>query len=820
MPVPAVQRFLYRKLRANIEAEQPRVKRALDRFGTALRKIGLPYATGLTRQKATLFAASDSQEISEAKEALRKMDRTRANLALGEYWRREHGLPKFSRKRVRLDRNILLAIAASLGLHAGASEIVCDTFKEELRTTLDPEKPVKPEETGLTGTEMLLAAFKRIDDANLILSNLMKQKAEFSSQLLQYLIQGKTISISAFAAKAVTLETNITLIKNFLAHPFDNKLPELIDEQEMRSLYETDRDQAAEWVKNIRADEEKIDGLHNFAHFAVLKAYLAGTGFKQVVTEGIYNCVGATWFLAALEDDLVHSPDYGVVFLNGHVRSWYRDSEGTLWEIENTDGGPPRRTVFTKGVRAPLNGIIAEYLLGNGTSIDELPKELADLFRQERPDSGLSVPPGLIPNPYFGKKDPSSLAQNTQELYEKMSEAGNLIEEARVIAASYSLFEGPGSGEATGPINLSIANLIRGLKSDDLCRIADKYIYTGNQYLDVDVVYSGAIALAELAAAREGASDSNPCRKKLEWSLFEQAAEREIAGEIPFSETAWDRGIAFPARAREYALKLFKKNDESSKNIALELLSRIASPDDFDLFNDLLSKFEDDQVLTHVRKAIAIHYFYKMQGDETEKAREALSAAYQKESDARTRIDIMRGLAKLGYGMEALAYMEEALSPDAREALGDLNPEEADAEEIFTGWLDSFRGEFATAITTLYPDREPSEADLWKLLHIIDKEENEFNKIDLIMLLAVNGWAVTAQQQIFSYLYAHGYRTDDMTVFFINYRSLLKYADLLIRDRAFTKSVIAALREILNQSGNSEQDRIFAAYQLIRAGKL
>jgi len=73
MPNLTVQRFIYRNL-----AQRPAVSRALDAFGGALNKIGLPYATGLTRNKSILFASINQPEINKAREALLAAERTRA----------------------------------------------------------------------------------------------------------------------------------------------------------------------------------------------------------------------------------------------------------------------------------------------------------------------------------------------------------------------------------------------------------------------------------------------------------------------------------------------------------------------------------------------------------------------------------------------------------------------------------------------------------------------------------------------------------------------------------------------------------------------
>lgn len=61
MPVLGVQRFIYRNL-----VQRKTINRALDWFGKTVNKTGIRYATGLTRQKATLFASKNPVEINHA----------------------------------------------------------------------------------------------------------------------------------------------------------------------------------------------------------------------------------------------------------------------------------------------------------------------------------------------------------------------------------------------------------------------------------------------------------------------------------------------------------------------------------------------------------------------------------------------------------------------------------------------------------------------------------------------------------------------------------------------------------------------------------
>jgi len=75
-------------------ASNPTLNRVLNKFGLALNQLGLPYATGLTRDRATLFSATRGEEISGARERLLASGRDRALWAIEDYDRMQLGLPK------------------------------------------------------------------------------------------------------------------------------------------------------------------------------------------------------------------------------------------------------------------------------------------------------------------------------------------------------------------------------------------------------------------------------------------------------------------------------------------------------------------------------------------------------------------------------------------------------------------------------------------------------------------------------------------------------------------------------------------------------
>ncbi len=74
MAIQFVQRIIYRNM-----VQRPTVSTVLDRIGTGFQKIGIPYASGLTRQKAAYLVSNDVSEIQRAMEHLNSTGRARAH---------------------------------------------------------------------------------------------------------------------------------------------------------------------------------------------------------------------------------------------------------------------------------------------------------------------------------------------------------------------------------------------------------------------------------------------------------------------------------------------------------------------------------------------------------------------------------------------------------------------------------------------------------------------------------------------------------------------------------------------------------------------
>lgn len=77
MPIVRVQNFIYRNM-----VKRNGVNHTLGAFGRALNFLRIPYATGLTRNKARLWVSSNPEEVHQAENALLNLNRLRASEAV------------------------------------------------------------------------------------------------------------------------------------------------------------------------------------------------------------------------------------------------------------------------------------------------------------------------------------------------------------------------------------------------------------------------------------------------------------------------------------------------------------------------------------------------------------------------------------------------------------------------------------------------------------------------------------------------------------------------------------------------------------------
>jgi DNA polymerase III delta prime subunit len=168
--------------------------------------------------------------------------------------------------------------------------------------------------------------------------------------------------------------------------------------------------------------------------------------------------------------------------------------------------------------------------------------------------------------------------------------------------------------------------------------------------------------------------------------------------------------------------------------------------------------------------------------------------------------------------MEMLTYIEEKHPSDAREYFNQHPTEE--------GFMDmlGFDKDYliSRGVTTLFPDRNPTPAEVQNLIRMIHKEEDTSLRAKLILILALNGNIQEAQEELSNYLLTIGYGNSDRDIanFFRSYNDLLRHADLLINEGFYPEPIIEALRSILNEPGNDWGMRTHAAIKLILAGEL
>jgi hypothetical protein len=763
-----------------------------------------------------------------------------------------HGFPKINIKRGKINRPLLLATASSFLLHVGTLALA------GLFTKIPPKSSPPIEE--LNGAEVQSES-KKLSEAEraLMLSKLNAEKQGFIQQLLQDLHQGqRSISISDFMIKSEVLDHNIKSLRS--------GSEDLIEENKVRERYETILEKAKKWISPFEKNAEKIDALHQFAHHRIFRGYLAGSGILKTLQTGIYNCVSSTFLLTALEDDLVGTRRYGIVVFDDHLRSWFLENKQTLWEIENTDGNPTRRTPYTKGLRVPKEMFIAAYLIGNGVEINQLPQNLARFYRRSVKSaasgngcngclwfppagvvSGLTVPDGFVPNPYFGIVNPNPVARNLEDFYDKMIETSKIIRRARTIATMISLYREP-KKMTPDTISLSFIKIPDGIDWCEIARNENGDLVLGipdvpqpdglNEQITGDVgnikeyfynlLYAPTVIIASLLFEK-GHEEFESCTQKNEYEKFKASAQRILNGEI--NRELFDnltRAMSAPGQARELLVKIYRANnlDLEVRKVAFVMLEYIHSPEDFEFFRKELLGATEPFI-----KVLSIMALREMQGETAKKAAELFFSELQKEKDPYLKYSFVVGLAKLGYGMEALKYMDANLT------------------------LAIEKRTLTNRVLQLYPEREPTQEDLQYLKSLIEKEDDAITKANLIAILADAGEEVEAlnyannmilplllnqelqdrtesEQLVLSLGEIFHPQTREMllSVFKIHPELVLEIGDIFARQEFQSEIVIEELKRVLNNTSDhlkvsddpelASWRRTYAALLLILMGEL
>ncbi|MFH1347862.1 MAG: hypothetical protein ABIH22_04145 [Candidatus Margulisiibacteriota bacterium] len=737
-----------------------------------------------------------------------------------------------------------------------------------------PKEPSekKTEESPETTSKKLSEAERKLH-----LERFKAQKQAFIRQLLQDLHQGKrSMSMSNFMIKSEVLDRNIKSLETASG--------DIIDEKKIHNRYDAIMKQAKKWTGKLERTEKKIDELHHFSHYRLFRGYLKGSsGILNVLENGIYNCISSTKFVAALENDIVGSNNYGIIILDppkdpskgksGHTLSWLRDAD-KLWQIENTNGGPPRRIPLEKGLRTPKEIFIAAYLVNNGIKVDQLPKKLARLYKrgvgiEGLPVAGISTdlpapPDYLIPNPYFGVKDPKPIAKNTKDLYPKLFflshkqsvETAEIIKGARINAMAISFFQEP-EKPMPGTTSISIIKIPAGI---DWCDVAEKTIdYPENNYRwGGSLSYEFAIqpfatfdflrrlrylAAINMAKILSGSADKHfeNCTPKAEYEKFVDGVEKVLREGKEFDEDQECfmskqllRGLSDREKARKELFKIIDKfgTIQSMGEEALSLLAIIGSPEDFDFFKGKLF----DGAGEYFNRLLPIEFssYALMNMDyEARDIANIFTSAFKNESHGVLRGLMTVQLGKLGYGMEALKLMENELLPGLEDWYDDP---ETKGPLGYKRWI-------TDNISTLHPD-SVTDKDIRLLKTMIEKEEDLFTKANLIAILAGEGKKAEVieyvkkldlsklddyhdrigswQNLVFSLGKIDSPETKEILISILDaYPELATaVADAFLRQRIYSEKAIKELKRILNNVLIDTEERQYAALLLVQMGEL
>ena len=637
------------------------------------------------------------------------------------------GLSRGHASAVLALRRVILMLCCSALLHFGALAI--------LNVFVPPPK----QKTPVAATQA-----KSKTSTKSKLEQLQGEKKALIKKLTGELRTGQiSISLDEFLLKSQILDQQIRVLKE---NPQASEA-ELQSATVFQQVFNNVAAQANGWVSSKKTERAKIANLHFFAHYKMFRAYLRdSTALTTVLSDGIFNCSSSTAFVTALQAKLVGAKDFGVVLLDppkdpkkgkdGHMRSWYQDQHG-LWQIENTDGGPPRIIPFTKGLRTPSNIFVAAYLVRNGVKVAALPDRLAKLYslgvgKGGFPVAGVSTdlpkPPNeLVPNPYFGVKDPKKLAKqkkdtgDTKELFKNVFvRTAEIIKFARVDVMMRALYFQKLSSQAT----LTLFNVPREI---DWCKIAaaktDKPLLgSGHQTYDVRLTgysdpyrYLTAVSAADILLA-QGNNKYQHCTSKSEqakyYSNIKGIMQDNLQNKVIIRLLNLRRIFSFADMSHALDLTMQAKHTAC-------LFHFLPLPPKY--MPMVIAKLGKPSTRT---ESCVLYGLGNAVESEAEIAIKALYSATQNLNNDLSAI--ATSLARLGEGRQAL---------DLSKRLVAANPEEYDQNKHL----------FAE-ITSLHKNGPASQADIKIIKDMVNKEKDSVAKAQLIAILSINGQTKVALQ--------------------------------------------------------------------------
>ncbi|MFA4967110.1 MAG: hypothetical protein WC624_02700 [Candidatus Margulisiibacteriota bacterium] len=678
-----------------------------------------------------------------------------------------------------------------------------------------------------------------------LLQGLLAEKQSFIGQLLKDLRRGqRAISMSDFMIKSQVIDRNI---KSLEAGSSD-----LISEAPLQDKFRSKLAVAKREIDKFEGREDRLDALRHYAHRRVFRGYLKGSSeIIDVIQKGIYNCTSSTEFLTALEDSLNGANDYGPILLDppkdptkgksGHMLSWFND--GThLWQIENTDGGVPRRK-FEAGLRVPKDIFIAAYLVRNGVKVSELPNRLARLYSRGINANGFPVAGESTDLP-----DPSDDFKPNPHFQPEIKE---IIKEARVMATVISFSQEPD----TPPFDAMGLNLFKIPEGINWCDVAQdavnshsrlwgelpgSFLEVAQDYYGVSTIwgsypilvqatYSTAVGIAGLMVAKnkefEACTPENEL-KKLDEYVGILLNKGSYTGPFEFL-----RALAIPEKGREAMLKIYRSEniDQKMKLEAYLMLVYAASSKDIGLFKEELFYSLDETIRTYSSHALS-----RMGKRNAQAIIDILYPLFQKEKDRSIEFSLARSLGRINYGGPALII------------LGEASGYKYENEWAEKGW----KRLISNDISKIQPSGNPTPDEIEKLKGIIEKEDDPVTKAILISVLFANGKPeealLYAEKYIFRLLLNKDTPEANMLVLAIgkidsprvretllaalniNPQLAVEIGDVFFRQDYRSDEIIAALKKVLNDAGDETPEnpgepvgrRTYAALLLILMNEL
>ena len=632
---------------------------------------------------------------------------------------------------------LLLSLALSLGIHAGVAGVLIRIQKpaksEKPIPALIAKQPSEPIDTKKTDIPLRKLAPLKIEtsktppiDKEKLLEQLRTEKKHLIQRTLKSLRQGEHVFLANFLLKADMLDENIKELKEGGS--------ELIDENEIYKKYDRLLLRVKRQTDKFEKPEERIDEIHRLAHRIALRGYLKkSSSLLEVVREGTYNCSSSTAFIASIEDNLVDSKYYGITLLDppkdpsigktGHVLSWHKEGK-VLMQIENTDGGKPRRSPFTNGFRVPKSIFIAAYLVRNGVKPWQLPPHLSRVYfrgsdHEGFPIAGVSAnkpdpPDDFIPNKYF------------------VGDLEKAVKEAAIMMAAISISK----KNTTDPGGLSLS-FTPYPPNIDWCAVANDFydpMISGKPSADGKIErlafltprysnemnYFAAITAAYILT-ETGVPGFEKCIPEKEYKDFEAYANLLLEGkEKKYNNDKFKKWMANPQKAKDLLIKIYR-SDTVGKDLRLHVFTILAIffPEDLEFFkNEFLHN--PDQAI----KGFATFALRQMGKDKRDDAIKVMNEMLAKTNDPYIKYAIMVAFAKLGYGIEAIKHFEHT---------------SLSLKEKITLTARTHR---------LHPENSASPEEINKLNQLIESETNYTIKANLIASLAANGQAEMAIKHV------------------------------------------------------------------------